>query len=314
MKTLSLTPSDDLQSAINALTEPAVVYLKNGIYRQKAEIIADNITLIGEDREKTVIIWDDYARKIHADGKEYNTFRTYTLCITGNNVRLENLSVTNSNVNPSEVGQCVALSVHGKLFSAKNIELRSTQDTLFLSPFPDDLVTRYNDFIPERQLYREGKSLHLFESCRIYGNVDFIFGCSEAYFKDCEIYSIYDNRKIGYVAAPAHPLAEEAGFSFINCDFKSVGVGGREIFLARPWRDYGKCVFINCALGKHIRPELFDKWNDTARDKTARFFYYGLSGELTPAPVHWAKELTAQQASDIINNCKLKFKAINNKI
>lgn len=313
MKTLFLTPEDDLQAAVNALNEPATVYLKSGTYRQKIEITADDITVIGEDRETTVITWDDYARKMHADGKEYNTFRTYTLCVSGNNVRLENLSVDNTNVNPSEAGQCVALSVHGKLFSAENIDLRSTQDTLFLSPFPDDLVTRYKGFIPERQLYREGRSLHLFENCRIYGNVDFIFGCSEAYFKNCGIYSVYDARKTGFVAAPAHPLAEEAGFTFIDCEFKRVGVGNREVYLARPWRDYGKCVFINCVLGEHIRPELFDKWNDTDRDKTARFFYYGLSGIAT-APAEWAKELTEKQTSDIINTCNAKFKAINHLI
>lgn len=311
MKILRLTPSDDLQDILNGVKEPATIYLAEGIYRQKVEIRADDVTLIGEKRETTVITYDDYAKKIHADGKEYNTFRTYTLCVTGERVRLENLTVENVNSEPEKVGQCVALSVNCKNFSAKNLNLKSTQDTLFLYPFPDDLVTRYRGFIPRRQLYAEGKALHLFEDCKISGTVDFIFGCSEAYFKNCTIMSLHDNRGVGFVSAPAHPLAEERGFSFIGCDIISEGAEENSCYLARPWRDYGKCTFVNCRLDKHIKPELFDKWNDTERDKTARFSYYNLKCAFTPAPADWCNELTEEQASEIINICKERFKANN---
>ena len=177
MKTLYLNPSDDIQDAVNRLEEPALVYLEKGVYRAKTEITADNITIIGKGKD-TVLTNGDYARKIHADGREYNTFRTYTLCITGDNVTLKNLTVVNSNTAPQDVGQCVALSVHGNMFRADGVNLVSTQDTLFLSPFPDDLTVRYADFLPKRQLYREGSSLHVFTNCRIAGNVDFIFGCA----------------------------------------------------------------------------------------------------------------------------------------
>ena len=44
------------------------------------------------------------------------------------------------------------------------------------------------------------------------------------------------------------------------------------IYLARPWRDYGLCRFENCTYGPHISPLGFDKWNDTDRDRTARFY------------------------------------------
>ncbi|MBD5585603.1 MAG: pectin esterase, partial [Clostridia bacterium] len=269
MKILHLTPDDNLQYILNSITEPTAIYLAEGIYRQKTEIRANDVTIIGSERETTVITYDDYARKIHADGQEYNTFRTYTLCVTGERVRLENLTVENSNTDPKTVGQCVALSVNAKNFSAKNVDLKSTQDTLFMYPFPDDLVVRYRGFIPQNQLYTEGRATHLFENCRICGTVDFIFGCSEAYFKDCEIISIYDDREIGFVCAPAHPLAEDAGFNFIDCNFISQGVKKATNYLARPWRDFGKSVFINCTVDEHITPELFDKWNDTERDKTA---------------------------------------------
>lgn len=311
MKILHLTPDDDLQYILNTVTEPTAIYLAEGIYRQKTVLRANDVTLIGSGRETTVITYDDYAKKIHEDGLEYNTFRTYTLCITGERVRLENLTIENSNTDPKKVGQCVALSVNAKIFSAKNVDLKSTQDTLFLYPFPDDLVVRYSGFIPQDQLYTEGRATHLFENCRIYGTVDFIFGCSEAYFKDCEIISIYDNREIGFVCAPAHPLAESAGFNFIDCNFICEGAQRATNYLARPWRDFGKAVFINCTADWHINPLLFDKWNDTERDKTARFSYYNLKCDFNPTPVPWSNELTEKQASDIINICKEKFKANN---
>lgn len=313
METITLSPQDNIEKIINGLTQPAIVELQKGIYNIKAEITANDVTIIGEDRDNTVITYGDYARKIHADGKEYNTFRTYTLCVTGDNVRLENLTVINSNTDPGVVGQCVALSVHGKFFSAKNLSLKSTQDTLFLAPFPDDLVVRYDGFIPERQLYMEGEAFAIFEECQIYGTVDFIFGCAEAHFKDCEIISIYDRRDTGFVAAPAHSLKQENGFIFLNCKFTSLGVPPKTVCLARPWRDFGKCAFINCTLGKHFKRELFDKWNDTSRDRTARFLYYGLTCDFTPEPVPWAKALTKPQAERIVNYCNDKFRNMLNK-
>ena len=309
MKTLHLTPENDLQTAING-SDADIIYLSKGVYNQKVEILRDNLTIVGEGAD-TKITFSDYARKIHADGQEYNTFRTYTLCVTANNVRLENFTVENSNTSPATVGQCVALSVHGNNFSAVNMDLISTQDTLFLSPFPDDLVVRYRGFIPQRQLYREGKNLHLFKNCRISGTVDFIFGCSEGYFKDCEIISLKDTRNYGFAAAPAHPLAEDRGFTFIDCDFKCGGAQDGTVYLARPWRDFGKCNFINCKLGKHINCGLFDKWNDTERDKSARFTYYGLESENKLDPVPWGRELSEAQADDIINDCTQKFKDLN---
>ena len=308
MKILRLTPKDDLQYILDTLTEPTTIYLSSGVYKQKIIVAANDVTLVGESRETTVISYDDYAKKIHADGKEYNTFRTYTLCVTGERVRLENLTVENSNTDPASVGQCVALSVNAKSFYAKNIDLKSTQDTLFLYPFPDDLVVRYKGFIPNGQLYAEGHSLHIFEDCRIYGTVDFIFGCAEAYFKNCKIISFDDGRSVGFVAAPAHPLAEEHGFNFIDCEILSEGAKKATNYLARPWRDFGKCTFINCKVDGHINPELFDKWNDTERDKTARFAYYNLNCEFTPAPVKWSKELGEYEITKIIARFNTKIK------
>ena len=57
------------------------------------------------------------------------------------------------------------------------------------------------------------------------------------------------------------------------------------IFLARPWRDYGLSRFENCSYGSHISPLGFDKWNDTDRDRTARFY----ETPAVPGRVSWVK-------------------------
>jgi pectinesterase len=312
MQNLYVTENDNLQQILDNLHTPTTIYLKNGTYKQKLVLRSDNVTLIGENAQKTVICNNDYARKPHEDGREYNTFRTYTLCTVGNNIKLQNLTIQNNNTDPKTVGQCVALSVNSKHFYGKNLILRSTQDTLFTSPFPDDLIIRYSGltddptyydgFIPKDQLYMDGNSLHIFEDCDIYGTVDYIFGCAEAYFSHCKFISTNDGREYGYVAAPAHSLKQDKGYAFIDCEFIKDGALDASVYLARPWRDFGKCDYINCKLDRHISPVLFDKWNDTYRNKTARFGYFNLDCNFEPTPVDWSKKLTKEQAAEIISS------------
>lgn len=322
MKIIEVTPNDDVQKILDNVAESTTIYMKKGVYKQKLVIRCDDTKLVGEERETTVVSFDDYAKKRHADGGEYVTFRTYTLCVVGERVTLENLTVENSNTAPEKVGQCVALSVNAKSFYAKNVRLISTQDTLFTAPFPDDLIVRYSGltddpayydgFIPRSELYMEGNAVHLFEDCEILGNVDFIFGCAEAYFLNCTLVSLPDKRGYGFVAAPAHSLKQENGYAFINCRFKDGGAGNGSVYLARPWRDFGKCDFIDCQLDGHISPLLFDKWNDTYRNRTARFGYYNLTCPHALSPVPWGNSLSDERAAEIKENCRKAFESFKN--
>lgn len=312
MHTITVTPDDNIQQILDGLSSPATIYLKAGVYEQKIKISRPGVKLVGENRDSTIVRWGDYARKTHADGLQYTTFRTYTVCVTGDGVRLENFTIENTNTDPVKVGQCVALSVNAKSFSAANMRLLSTQDTLFMAPFPDDLVVRYagitdegyyDGFMPRDELFMEGSSLCYFNNCEICGTVDFIFGCAEAYFEKCRLVSLGDERKACYIAAPAHSLKQQRGFCFYDCDLVCGGAAEKSVYLARPWRDFGKSVFINCRADGHIAPALFDRWNDTYRYKTARFGYYGLECAEEPAPVDWCKKLDRDEAEDYINMC-----------
>ena len=172
--------------------------------------------------------------------------------------------------------EAVALALKPQQFNPKqqmeNCLLRSTQDTLFAGPLPPDLIQRYIGFLRD-ELRRGGEMNQVYRECRIEGTVDFIFGCARALFDRCEIRSLEDARDIGYAAAPAHSPDQTEGFLFRECAFTAeVGVTPGSIFLARPWRDWGLAEFRDCTYGCHIAAEGFDKWNDTRRDLTARFY------------------------------------------
>ena len=269
---LFLTPQDDLQKALDSAPKDAFVHLASGMYRQKLVIRTPGLTIIGQGALNTELIFDDYAQKLDEQGREYVTFRTYTVAVCADGVKMKNLAIVNDALCPEKKGQEVALTVYGDDFQMEHCRLTSTQDTLFLGPLPPDLIERYDGFL--RDELRQDRFLRqTFRECLIEGTVDFIFGCGNALFENCEIRSLRDARDTGYIAAPAHSLNQAEGFLFRNCRLTyEEGVTPGSIYLARPWRDYGLVRFENCTLDKHIAPAGFDKWNDTHRDKTARFY------------------------------------------
>lgn len=303
MNKITVCADDDLQKIFDKITEPTEIFLKNGVYNQKLLLEKSDVTLIGESREGVIISYGDYAKKMHADGNPYNTFRTYTLCVMGENVRLKNLTVQNSAHYSG--GQCVALSVICKRFFAENADFKSHQDTIFLAPFPKDPIIKGWELVPPAMLAMDGYDSHIFLNCKIYGTVDFIFGCAEAYFKDCEIISLPHKAEGGYIAAPAHPLSQDTGFCFIDCRLTDGGVE-KGVYLARPWRDYGAAAFINCTTDNHLDARLVNKWNDTNRDRTARFSYYNLKG-FNGNPEPWAKVLTDEESQKLIERFNEKL-------
>ena len=156
MSEIHLKYDEKLSDAIKNASSGDTIYLCEKSYNEKIVIDKPNLTIIGKGNSSK-IIYGDYAKKIHEiDGLEYNTFRTYTVNITASNVKLINLTIENSSSNPKANGQAVALSVYGDNFYGENLWLISKQDTLFCGPLPDDLITRYIDFLPYSERYAEG--------------------------------------------------------------------------------------------------------------------------------------------------------------
>lgn len=272
MREYFIRPGDDVQALLDRAEPGSLIRFDAGIYRQKLMLRTPGLHLEGEGAEQTLFAWGDYAKKLDAQGREYNTFRTWSFAVCADEVQMRGLSVINDALDPAVKGQEVALSVYGDHFYMEDCTLRSTQDTLFLGPLPPDLIERYDGFLPD-ELRADRLLSQSFRNCRIEGSVDFIFGCGNALFENCEIVSVDDGRAHGYVAAPAHSLSQAEGFTFRRCGFThGPGVADASIFLARPWRDYGLCRFEDCRYDAHIKPEGFNPWRDSGRDRTARFY------------------------------------------
>lgn len=298
MTEINVTPDKDLCAILNSVRPGTCLMLAPGTYRAKLEINVPDIVLAGHSAEDTRIVWDDYALKRDEKGVEYNTFRTYTAAVLAPGVTFRNITVANDALSPETKGQEVALSVCADGFTAEDCNFLSTQDTIFCGPLPPDLIMRYDGFLKD-PLRSGGAMRQIFMNCLIAGNVDFIFGCGDALFEHCEIRSVYDVRGHGYAAAPAHTKEQDVGFVFRDCRFTcEEGVADGSVFLARPWRDYGKCSFIGCGYGRHISPVGFDKWNDTERDKTARFAEYGSVPE---GRVPWSRVLDENEKEALLS-------------
>ena len=83
------------------------VLVRNGVYREKLVVPSwlQNVDVVGEDAEKTVITFGD-----HANIRRMGTFRTYTLKVEGNGITFRNLTIEN---NAPPLGQAVALHTEG---------------------------------------------------------------------------------------------------------------------------------------------------------------------------------------------------------
>ena len=245
-----------------------VIYIKKGTYKEKLVIPQwlQNIELCGEDRDETIITYDD-----HANINKMGTFRTYTLKVEANDITLKNITIEN---NSARLGQAVALHTEGDRLVFINCRFIGHQDTIYTG-------------MPYTRLY--------FKGCYICGTTDFIFGPSTAWFEDCTIESLVNS----YVTAASTPADAAYGYIFNNCRLIAK-TGVDKVYLGRPWRDYGYTLFINCDLGSHIRPEGWHHW-EKKRENTARYLEYNNrgAGAQSQQRVTWSRQLTKKEAQQI---------------
>ena len=113
-------------------------------------------------------------------------------------------------------------------------------------------------------------------------------------FEDCEIHS----KANSYVTAASTPQDIAVGYVFRNCRL-TADPEVNKVYLGRPWRQYAATVFINCEMGKHIRPEGWHNWGKTENELTVRYAEYGSKGDgaSTAERVKWSKQLTKKEAA-----------------
>ncbi|MDE7097049.1 MAG: pectin esterase [Muribaculaceae bacterium] len=250
------------------------VNIKNGEYHEKVIIPSwlENVDFIGEDRDKTIITYNDYAKL-----DNMGTFRTYTMRVDGCNITFKNLTIRN---NAGRVGQAVALHTEGTDLSFENCLFLGDQDTLFLAGHDSELS---------------------FNDCYIEGTTDFIFGPATAWFENCRIHSKADS----YITAASTPEDVEIGFVFKNCRL-TADADVKKVYLGRPWRPYAFTAFIDCEMDGHIAPAGWDNWRNPENEKTARYLEHGSKGAGANPDnrVAWSRKLSEKEAGKITEGKK----------
>jgi pectinesterase len=251
-----------------------VIFVKRGIYKEKLVVPQwlTNIEICGEDRDQTIITYDDHANiRIPGTDRKMGTFRTYTLKIDANDITLKNITIEN---NSARLGQAVALHTEGDRLIFINCRFIGHQDTIYTG-------------MPYTRLF--------FKGCYICGTTDFIFGPSTVWFEDCTIESLVNS----YITAASTPADATYGYIFNNCRL-TARAGVDKVYLGRPWRDYGYTLFMNCELGAHIRPEGWHHW-EKQREQTARYMEYSNHGigSQPQQRVPWSRQLTKKEALQI---------------
>lgn len=266
-----------VQEAINSVPDfrksRTTILIKNGIYKEKLVLPASktNVTFIGENVESTILTYDDYASKKNRFGEEVGTTGSTSFYIFAEGFTAENITFENSS---GPVGQAVAVRIDGDMVAFKNCRFLGFQDTLY----------------PHGE-----KSRQYYKNCYIEGTVDFIFGWSTAVFEECTIFC----KEHGYVTAPSTLEETPFGFVFLNCKITG-DAPDASFYLGRPWRPYGKSVFIGCELDKHVKPEGWDNWRNPENEKTAFFAEYKNTGEgaSIDGRVAWSHQLSDEEVKD----------------
>lgn len=266
-----------IQEAIDAVKpnqkKRTIIFIKNGLYNTEKLIVPEdkkNITLLGENRENTIISYHIYDCKGGLNNKcpaedaakwSGMTIRTSaTITVLGDGFRAENITFQNT---AGAVGQALAITVCSDKNTFINCSFLGYQDTIYL--------------------WTAGKRSY-FSNCLVLGRTDYIYGAGIAFFDKCEIRSFGG----GWITAPSTPKDQTVGFVFNRCRLTFTkgsprrGDDSVSVSLGRPWHEYPKVAWLYCDMCKEINPK---GWPTTWRMEYAatsedlHLFEYKNSGE-----------------------------------
>ena len=271
-----------IQEAVDAVPDgyhaPMILLLRMDEYHERVIVNKDNLRIIGEARDRTVITNSACAKDLDADGREKGTFLSYTMLVTGRNVEVENLTIRNDAGDGRKVGQAVAVYASGDRGVWRNCRMIAHQDTLFCGPtMPQVQLDALPHVVPEGvPQVNEPKAVNArqyFEDCFIQGDVDFIFGSYRCWFERC---TLFMGERGGWYTAANTPESAPHGFVFHRCLLTGDCADGAA-YLGRPWRAYARTVFLECEMDGHVNPQGFADW-DEQRVVTNRYGEYGTRG------------------------------------
>ena len=239
-----------IQGAINSLPDTGsvtrVIFIRNGIYKEKVYIEKHNIVLQGEDREKTIItqsIARDAWRCLHNED-----WGVATMNVDGNDITLKNLTVSNSygfDWKKDETIYCASDTITKQKTIAKNghqMALRTMNTTRMrainchFKAFGGDTVSPWN----------VDNGMFYFKNCVMEGGVDFYCPRGWAYAEGCEFISLSGPAAIWHDGS----RHEDSKTVLKNCSFK--GFDGFK--LGRYHRD-AQFYLIDCLFAENMADE-----------------------------------------------------------
>jgi pectinesterase len=259
------------------------ISIKPGRYHEKILIVQPFVHLVGTDAEKTILTFDDFAKKLGPTSRPLGTFGSFSVTVRAPGFEATNITFENPSAPRKTVAQAVALGVDSDRAVFRNCRFLANQDTLYANS--------------GRQYYF---------NCLIRGDVDFIFGNAAAVFDQCEIQSTGK----GYLTAQSRTTGDQTtGYVLTDCKLTAIdGVPDATVYLGRPWRPYARVVYLHCDLGPQIRPEGWLKWHPTDTDMHAFYAEYDCTGPgaATDKRVDWSKQLSASDAEQFAKENFLK--------
>ena len=278
-------------SALSAMTANggarAVIFIKNGRYREKLTIDRPRITLLGENRDSTVITYDAAADTPSPGGGTYGTRGSFTLRIVAPDFRAENLTIENA----------FDYAANAAKADTDSTKFRNPQGVALMTDLGSDRATFVNVKILGHQdtLFTNSGRQYFFK-CYIAGHVDFIFGAGKSVFDDCDIVSLDRGSRTnnGYITAASTPVSQRYGFLFFRSRLKKErpSMAPASVTLGRPWHPFAdpdavaSVAFIDTWMDDHIGEKGWDRMSSVDSTGTriwyepqsARFAEYGSRG------------------------------------
>ncbi|GJN33491.1 hypothetical protein PR202_gb22099 [Eleusine coracana subsp. coracana] len=235
--TVAADGSGDFKTITEALakippkgTEMYVVYIKAGTYKEYVSVgrPLTNVAFIGDGSDKTIITGSKNFKM------NLTTKDTATMEAIGNGFFMKGVRVENTA--GAENHQAVALRVQSDQAVFYQCYFDGYQDTLYTHA--------------QRQFFRD---------CTVTGTIDFIFGNSQPMANQVNIITAQGRREKRSVG----------GTILHNCtiephpDFKADAGGKIATYLARPWKEYSRTLFIQNDIGGFIDPKGWLEWAGT---------------------------------------------------
>ncbi|WP_166241384.1 pectinesterase family protein [Paenibacillus turpanensis] len=242
-----------IQSAVDSLgttnAERKVIFIRSGVYVEKVTVTQSKVSFVGEDRDATIIRFDDYGGSDGKSGRPGSTFQSMTVQVTGDQFTASNLTIENSAAPRDIYGTAVALSLKGDKAVFDNVKLLGYQDTLYNAVAVSDST----------------KGRQYFRNSIIQGDVDFIFGEAPAVvIENSDIISAThpsSTKTGGYITAAGQTKPEDPGYVFINSRLIKDPTAKGDFYLGRPWKNSPKVRFINTWIDSNIISAGWKSWN-----------------------------------------------------